>query len=462
MMMMMMGGNGDTTALPGVGRLCLPGSPAAHHKFRLLLKNFPPLLPFAAILRDFNHVLLNARATLQRLSCTSGDTFCNLLKAMAAVKVPHFQTAFLKNDHFTQMTAYDLSEVLSQTIASSFFSITTKHQYPCNSLACSTTPEPIKSNTTATGNPSAGLGSTIPGGTDFSKRPRGPIFMGQVFTLYDPAGMGPVSIIPSGVSAFSDSLQMMAPFLYKSLYWIRKVVQEELEDTSVRFFLCKDDAESLVKRLRFHCLNCKVGPYPLDAAYEGYRFLMNPHRCKFVPDCKQVRLAKLLQRNHKGKAKRLDGVPVFSVENVTLAMVTPNGIRWVTPYFFDKKSLDALIEHSVNNYFKGKTSSRRFQRHQKFFKDELHVDINEEHPENPFDPVEEFLKDADHDEISLDSVLFKGMQVQCQDWLDELILGNKWSRRFAGIQPTFSVVVDSFEHMKCKSLWKAMQDEDWT
>lgn len=44
-----------------------------------------------------------------------------------------------------------------------------------------------------------------------------------------------------------------------------------------------------------------------------------------------------------------------------------------------------------------------------------------------------------------ESALFKTAEIQFQDMVDNVILGNKLSRQIAGLQPSFPVLVDSFE-----------------
>lgn len=43
------------------------------------------------------------------------------------------------------------------------------------------------------------------------------------------------------------------------------------------------------------------------------------------------------------------------------------------------------------------------------------------------------------------SIVTKAAEIQFLDVVDRLLLGNKWLRRAAGIQPHFPYVVDSFE-----------------
>jgi hypothetical protein len=53
------------------------------------------------------------------------------------------------------------------------------------------------------------------------------------------------------------------------------------------------------------------------------------------------------------------------------------------------------------------------------------------------------------------SVVTKAAEIQFLDVVDKVLLGNKWLRKAAGIQPQFPYVVDSFEERcRCNAVLK--------
>jgi len=74
-----------------------------------------------------------------------------------------------------------------------------------------------------------------------------------------------------------------------------------------------------------------VGACRLDVAYEHFK--EKPHMFQFVPNEKQVKAANKLVKSfpQRGRKKRLRGVPVFSAQNLNIAVATNDGIRWYGP-----------------------------------------------------------------------------------------------------------------------------------
>jgi len=96
-----------------------------------------------------------------------------------------------------------------------------------------------------------------------------------------------------------------------------------------RFFMDLNDAVSYVKRLNVP--SGMVGACRLDVAYEHFK--EKPHMFQFVPNEKQVKAANKLVKSfpQRGRKKRLRGVPVFSAQNLNIAVATNDGIRWYGP-----------------------------------------------------------------------------------------------------------------------------------
>ncbi len=264
----------------------------------------------------------------------------------------------------------------------------------------------------------------------------GPAFIGQVFTMCDSSRRGLIAVRPA------DSLRALKfppywpPFLAKfSSKWLEKamhmVLKEEMTDGPVfRFYFRKDDAAAYVKNLNL--AGAMVGSCPLDVAYKYFKG--KPSMFKFVADETQVKVAKKLL--HKDRGARV--------------AKTSNGVRWFRPYFFDKKQLDSLIGHSVDHYYQMLIHSRRIQRHSQVIdngSDSFSGDPIEDDPDGLLDPpeVQELMEEMGQGGGAMEWVVLKAVEVQVQDMIDQVLLGHPLSRRLAGLQPKFPVLVDSFE-----------------
>lgn len=309
--------------------------------------------------------------------------------------------------------------------------------------------------------PGVGLGKPVPAGgsatADAGQDPAlddvvdfsgfGPAFIGQVFTMCDTSRRGLIAVRSDPVKSAMPSF-LPPPLLNWSARWIRKVLghllKDETEGPVFRFYFDKDEAATYVKRLNLN--GSTVGSCPLDAAYRYFKG--KPPMFRFVPDRQQVKAAKELLKKEQGKkaANSFKGVPVFTARNLTIAMSTPGGVRWFTPYFFDKKQVDNLVGHSVDHYYQMLIYARHLQRHSQVDVD-FPGEVVDDDPDGLLDPseVQEFMEEMGQGTGGLESVIVKAAEVYLQDLLDVVLLGNKWSRNLAGLQPSFPVVVDSFE-----------------
>lgn len=203
------------------------------------------------------------------------------------------------------------------------------------------------------------------------------------------------------------------------------------------------DAVTYVKRLNIP--SGVVGACRLDLAYEHFK--EKPHLFQFVPNEKQVKAAnKLLKTISQGNGNRqIDGVPVFSAQNLDIAIATSDGIKWYTPYFFDKNMLDNILEESVEQHFHSLIQTRHMQRRRDVIDDNL-TEVADDVGDSLWEPpeVQEVLEEMGHPGIPL-SVISKAAEMQLLYAVDRVILGNRWLRKATGIQPKFPYIVDSFE-----------------
>ncbi|XP_039143418.1 uncharacterized protein LOC120280607 [Dioscorea cayenensis subsp. rotundata] len=277
----------------------------------------------------------------------------------------------------------------------------------------------------------------------------GPAFVGQVFSMLDPSGNGLMAV----------TTHFDIPFLTKRApAWVKKmlanVTRSEKNGPVFRFFMDLTDAVTYVKKLNVP--TGMVGACRLDVAYEHFK--EKPHMFQFVPNEKQVKAAnKLLKAipQRSGK-KKLDGVPVFTAENLNIAIATNDGIKWYTPYFFDKSLLDNILEASIDQHFHTLIQTRHSQRRRDVIDDSLTSEMFEENGDSLFEPpeVQEVLDEMGHSSIPL-SIISKAAEIQLLDVVDKVLLGNKWLRKATGIQPKFPYMVDSFEERSAASLAKA-------
>ncbi|KAF3328657.1 Tic22-like family [Carex littledalei] len=281
-----------------------------------------------------------------------------------------------------------------------------------------------------------GLGSMKGGG--------GPAFVGQVFTMLDPSG--------NGLMAVTRHLNL--PFLTKRApQWLKKfiadVTNSDTDGPVFRFFMDLNDAASYVKELKIP--DGMVGACRLDVAYENFR--EKPQMFQFVPNEKQVKAAKKLLKTapQRGRRRKLHGVPVFTAQNLNIAIATNDGIRWYTPYFFDKSLLDNILESSIDQHFHSMIQNRHIQRRNDF-DDNLTAEIIDESSDSLFEPpeVQELMDEMGNSGIPL-SVLSKIAEIDFLDVVDKVLLGNKWLRKATGIQPKIPYVVESFEERSAAS-----------
>lgn len=236
--------------------------------------------------------------------------------------------------------------------------------------------------------------------------------------------------------------------------WFKRMLSssKKTENSPVfRFFMDLNDAVSYVKRLNVP--SGMVGACRLDVAYEHFK--EKPHMFQFVPNEKQVHAANKLLKSlpQRGRRKKLDGVPVFSAQNLNIAVATNDGIRWYTPYFFDKNLLDNILEASMDQHFHSIMQNRHTRRRRDIVDDSLTSEIIEESAESLLEPpeVQELMNEIGPAGIPL-NVVTKAAEIQFLDVVDKVLLGNKWLRKASGIQPKFPYVVDSFEERTAVSI----------
>ncbi|KAG2709781.1 hypothetical protein I3760_05G257600 [Carya illinoinensis] len=304
--------------------------------------------------------------------------------------------------------------------------------------------------------PDSGISSAFPStvrvsGLNSSGRGGGPAFVGQVFSMCDLSGTGLMAV----------STHFDIPFLSKRTPdWLKKIFATinkcERNGPVFRFFMDLGDAVAYVKRLNIP--SGVVGACRLDLAYEHFK--EKPHMFQFVPNEKQVKAAnkllKMIPQN--GGSKKVDGVPVFSAQNVDIAIATTDGIKWYTPYFFDKNVLDNILEESVDQHFFSLIQTRHMQRRRDVIDDNLAAEAIEEMGDNLWEPpeVQELLDEMGNPGIPL-SVISKAAEMQLLYAVDKVILGNRWLRKATGIQPKFPYMVDSFEKRSAASVLRASE-----
>nr|GMC67127.1 Tic22-like family protein isoform 2 [Ipomoea batatas] len=373
--------------------------------------------------------------------------------------------------YFFQSTASNLHSLINANTPSSFpsprpgtpilFSESTPHPPP---LLHSSPFESPDSNSSCPTPSSAINGMSSRSGSGFPAPVRisglssggkgGPAFVGQVFSMCDLAGTGLMTV----------STHFDVPFLSKRTpEWLKKtfaaVTKSEKNGPVFRFFMDLGDAVSYVKRLNIP--SGVVGACRLDVAYEHFK--KKPHLFQFVPNEKQVKEANKLLNTmpRNGRRKRVDGVPVFSARNLDIAIATKDGVKWYTPYFFDKSMLDNILEDSVDQHFHSLIRRRHFQRRRGVMDDdigniaadliaygilqrhEIHEAMNEIFPDFP-----------------LMSAISKVAEIKLLDAVDEVVLGNRWLRKAIGVQPKFPYMVDSFERRSAASLQRACKSSN--
>lgn len=283
-------------------------------------------------------------------------------------------------------------------------------------------------------------------GVSAGKSPGGPAFVGQVFTMLDPSG--------NGLMAVTSRFDLPHFIAHRTPTWFKRILSplKKSESSPVfRFFMDLNDSVSYVKRLNVP--SGMVGACRLDVAYEHFK--EKPHMFQFVPNEKQVKAANKLLKSipQKSRRKKLAGVPVFSAQNLNIAVATDDGIRWYSPYFFDKNLLDNILEASMDQHFHSIIQNRHIRRRRDIVDDSLTSEILEESADSLLEPpeVQELMNEIGPAGIPL-SVVTKAAEIQLLDVVDKLLLGNKWLRKATGIQPRFPYVVDSFEERTALSV----------
>lgn len=280
----------------------------------------------------------------------------------------------------------------------------------------------------------------------------GPAFIGQVYTMCDASRRGLIAVRPADVLKkikVPPYMKFMEQAYERAM---NLLFSDDMKGPVFRFYFDRDDAAEYVRRLNIS--GSTVGPCSLDAAYKYYKSKQDMF--KFMADHRQVKIAKQLVRRERGDkaAKRLKGVPVFTARNLTIAMSTPQGVRWFRPYFFNKKQLDNLIGHSVDHYYEMLISARRAQRHSQMAEnsgDSLAGggEPMEDELDGLMDPpeVQELMEELGQGGGGMEFVGLKVLEAQVMDLADRVLLGHQWSRRMIHLQPRFPVIVDSFERL---------------
>ncbi|XP_022723982.1 uncharacterized protein LOC111280775 [Durio zibethinus] len=320
----------------------------------------------------------------------------------------------------------------------------------------STQPDSVSSKSTIKGVSSAESSSGFPStvriaGLTSCGKSGGPAFVGQVFSMCDLSGTGLMAV----------STHFDIPFISKRTpEWLKKIfaniTKSERNGPVFRFFMDLGDAVSYVKHLNIP--SGVVGACRLDLAYEHFK--EKPHLFQFVPNEKQVKAANKLLKTipQNGERKKVDGVPVFGAQNLDIAIATTDGIKWYTPYFFDKNILDNILEESVDQHFHALIQTRHMQRRRDVTDDNLAAEVIEEIGDSMWEPpeVQEVLDEIGHTAIPL-SVISKAAEIQLLYAVDKVLLGNRWLRKATGIQPKFPYMVDSFERRSAASFLRASE-----
>ncbi|XWS50439.1 hypothetical protein CRYUN_Cryun12cG0087800 [Craigia yunnanensis] len=299
---------------------------------------------------------------------------------------------------------------------------------------------------------SSGFTSTVRiAGLTSSGKSGGPAFVGQVFSMCDLSG--------TGLMAVSSHFDI--PFISKRTpEWLKKIfaniTKSETNGPVFRFFMDIGDAVTYVKQLNIP--SGVVGACRLDLAYEHFK--EKPHLFQFVPNEKQVKAAnKLLKKIPQNDERRkVDGVPVFGAQNLDIAIATTDGIKWYTPYFFDKNMLDNILEESVHQHFHALIQTRHMQRRRDVIDDNLAAEVIEKIGDSMWEPpeVQEVLDEIGHPAIPL-SVISKAAEIQLLYAVDKVLLGNRWLQKATGVQPKFPYMVESFERRSAVSFLRASE-----
>ncbi|KAF3515257.1 hypothetical protein F2Q69_00005125 [Brassica cretica] len=321
-------------------------------------------------------------------------------------------------------------------------------------------------NASSTSTSSSGLNSTVRISSLSSDGKRGgPAFVGQVFSMCDLTGTGLMAVsthfdIPfiSKRSLLLFTFISVSGSMERTPEWLKKmfssITKSERKGPVFRFFMDLGDAVSYVKKLNIP--SGVVGACRLDLAYEHFK--EKPHLFQFVPNERQVKAANKLLKSMppNEKKQRVDGVPVFGAQNLDIAVATSDGIKWYTPYFFDKAVLDNILEESVDQHFHTLIQTRHVQRRRDVVDDSLTSEIMEEMGDSMLEPpeVQEAMEEIGTSGIPL-SVVAKAAEIQLLYAVDRVLLGSRWFRKAIGIQPKLPYLVDSFERRSALSIQRA-------
>ncbi|XP_024515228.1 uncharacterized protein LOC9653169 isoform X2 [Selaginella moellendorffii] len=273
-----------------------------------------------------------------------------------------------------------------------------------------------------------------PNGFVFSK---GLGFAGQVFGLYSSSRSCLVGVEEK---RYLKDLPFSCSFVKRFLSKILRV--EASKGPAFHFYINHDDAKAYLNRLKVP--DMEIGSVPLHLAYKFFK--ERPSLFSFIPSKKQVDLAKTIIKKEQGgkAAQQFQGVPVFTSHCLSILVVGPSGARWFRPHFFKKEELDGVIRSSMEHHYQSLIRNRRARRHNQV--SDFPSDMAEDDLEMlESQDIQDFVEDMDEWSSVLESIMAKAAQMYFQDTLDRAIFGNKWCRMLAGIQPSFPILVDSFE-----------------
>eukprot|EP00850_Spirogloea_muscicola_P006931 SM000034S12685 [mRNA] locus=s34:138372:141863:- [translate_table: standard] len=286
----------------------------------------------------------------------------------------------------------------------------------------------------------------------------GPAFLGQVFTLCDSSRRGLV-----GVRCVVGPVPPL-PFLPKAVNkhiaaWFEQMLRRVVEEgPNFCFFVNKADGVRYLRKVQaLHApapelASSSVRGCPLEAAYQSFK--RNPRIFKFVANDSQVKVARGLLHKEGGRAaaRAFIGVPVFTAQDLTIAVHTSAGIKWFRPYFFDSRQLDSLVGDSVDHYYEAVRQARAVQRRRQLADADATSSAEADDdadglvdPPELHDLMEEMGQHSGGVLPPVESVLAKAAECRLADCVDNVLLGRRWARRLTGLQPSFSVLVDSFE-----------------
>eukprot|EP00850_Spirogloea_muscicola_P000016 SM000001S04418 [mRNA] locus=s1:71854:82695:- [translate_table: standard] len=320
----------------------------------------------------------------------------------------------------------------------------------------------------------------------------GPAFLGQVFTLCDSSRSGLV-----GVRCVVGPVPPL-PFVPKAVNkhiaaWFEQMLRRVVEEgPTFCFFVNKADGVRYLRKVQaLHApapelASSSVRGCPLEAAYQSFK--RNPRIFKFVandspvqtrPAHAVVKVARGLLHKEGGRAaaRAFIGVPVFTAQDMTIAVHTSVGIKWSAtqgpsiaacsikqecaalqyltafrPYFFDSRQLNSLVGDSVDHYYEAVRQARAVQRRRQLADADATSSAEADDdadglvdPPELHDLMEEMGQHSGGVLPPVESVLAKAAECRLADCVDNVLLGRRWARRLTGLQPSFSVLVDSFE-----------------